>query len=165
MDEFQIKTGDPVGEVIRRMIKSSGYTQTKIAADIGISKQSLTNRIRESKFYAWELIRIAELTGYSLTASQERKADGIVLMPGIGRRCKMNVDKVAYDTAASSAICHGPKVDKCFFELYRDKAGRFFVVHYTDWEGSQDFITTITAKDAKELYEKYGDGAVDHWFE
>ncbi len=165
MDEFRIESGVPVGDVVRRMIKTSGYTQTLTAEHIGISKQSMTNRIRDNKFYALEFIRIAELTGYALTATQERKAAGVHLMPGVGRPCKMNVDKITYDTAASNAICHSPTVDKRFIELYRDKADRFFVVSYTDWEGAHDYITPITAKDAKELYIKYGDGSVDRWFE
>lgn len=146
MNEFKT-----MAAMVRELVEKSGRSHKSVAADIGMSASSFSQRITNDSFSGEEIKKIAEVTGHQIvfepiTPFQRR---------GVGERVRMMVDGINYDTFASTAICHTDPCDGWYKELYRDAAGRFYVVHYTRWKHARPFISRVSKEEAKELWEKY----------
>ena len=75
--------------------------------------------------------------------------------PGVLPPVAMNVDGVRYDSARATALCHTEMINGWMMELYRGNNGKYFVVHWSDWENAKPFITPCEAKNARRLYEDH----------
>jgi hypothetical protein len=149
-------------EIIEKAISASGMDKKDVAAAIGMSPQNFTNKLSRNSFSAEELQNIMSATGHEL----DIKPTGIIPLrrQGIGPSFRQMVDRVIYDTEKADALCHTEKWNDWFIELYVDKEGRFFAVHYPEWEEAKPFISLIGKDAAKRLYKRYGEGSADHMF-
>lgn len=140
-----------IAAMVREVVEKSGKSHKAVAADIGMSASSFSQRMTNNSFSAEEIKKVAEVTGHQLvfqpTAPFQRR--------GVGERVRMMVDGIKYDTFTATALCHTDPIDGWYKELYMDADGRFYVVHYTRWKHARPFISRVSKEEAKELLEKY----------
>lgn len=148
-------------DTVRELIKVSGIPQKDIAEKMNMSPQRLNNRLRRDSLLADDFLHILEMCGYELRVrrlSDEKDVDIYSIEPhefkrGIGKRLKMTVKGVKYDTYAADAICHTEIVNGCFTELYKKADGTYFVALYTNWPGGVDRISPIDEESALKIAE------------
>lgn len=151
-------------EMLAVALKETGKTQAEAAKAVGWSPQQLSSRLVRNSLRADELLNLLESIGIEFNLIVRDSGKTVRWhITGAGRRVKMMVDKVIYDTAASDAIANNfyadgenEYIDGKALELYIDKEGRYFFAEYSNWEGVKDRITPVSAKDAAAFIEKYG---------
>lgn len=140
------------GEIILNALARRNKTQRELAAALGLTEPALCNKLHRSTLTADEFIRAAECLDYKLVVADCE--DGEELRPirkGIGPRVKKVIDGVLYDTDRASALCHTEPESGWWLELYEHSDGSFFVAHYTDWAGAENFITLCPPDEAQKL--------------
>lgn len=153
-----------VGQTVRELLENSGVNFQTAAEWIGVGKATVSQKISRNTFYAEEVLKILDNLGLEC-----KIVEGTRLINkkygGIGPTVHMMVNRTIYDTSKSIALCHSDWNDGWRTELFKDEEGRFFVAHYTSWEGARDFISEITKKDAMMYYAKYGSGEHSDMFD
>ena len=153
-------------EIIRDILKTENISGRELARRIGRAPSAVSTKLTNNTLTAETFFDWCDKLGYEVIV--QRKGDGERIdgsRKGVGQRLRRMVGKVIYDTEKSAAICHTPEQDGWFMELYADDAGRFFVAHYTDWDGSENFISQVNREEARRLYDAYGDGTADGFFD
>lgn len=152
-----------VAEIIRFELKNAEVKSVDAASWAGIAPTTFAMKLKNNTFSAEEARAILEGLGYEIQLVAE-KAPLMKKLGGIGPRVQCMVNRTIYDTARSVALCHTDWSDGWRKELFQDQEGRFFVAHYTNWEGASNFISEICKSDAAFLYAKYGDGKMKDLF-
>ena len=153
-------------DIIRDILKAENISGRELARRIGRVPSAVSTKLKNNTLTAEVFFDWCDKLGYEVIV--QRKGDGERIdgsRRGIGPRLRRMVGKIIYDTEKSAALCHTPEQDGWFMELYVDDDGRFFVAHYTDWEGSENFISQVNPEEARRLYDTYGDGSADGFFE
>ncbi len=149
-------------DALMSAMNRTGHTQESAAKLVGWAGQQISQRLRRNSMRADEFLALMDAIGVDVTFTVRKT--GEVLKdhkPGHGRRLKMTVDKVMYDTAGSYAIANSffedgvnEYADGEACELYVDKKGRYFMAEYH--EDGKDKIRPVTASVAAAFIEKYG---------
>ena len=70
------------------------------------------------------------------------------------------VNGLKYDTETATKVAHDRYFDGSNWDrdgrntyLYRTKAGRFFLLHTSRWEGERDHIEPVSPDEARQYYE------------
>lgn len=153
----------PAVDAIRAMMVENGISYKTAASWCGYSTSTFHQRFTNGSIHVDDAITILNKLGYEVKLERS-KAPEFREFGGVGPKLRCMVNKTIYDTAKSYAICHTDWRDGWQMELFKDVAGRFFVAHYTQWEGAANFISEILPDEAKLMYSKYGDGSVDDLF-
>lgn len=140
------------GEIIISALTHRNKTQRELAAALGLNKPALCNKIHRSTLSADEFIKAADWLGYEIVVAERENGEELrPIRKGIGPRVKKVIDGVLYDTGRASALCHTKPESGWWLELYEQSDGRFFVAHYTDWAGADNFITLCPPDEAQKL--------------
>lgn len=152
-----------------RELLTAAFKMTKLAMGdgakrIGWSKQQLSSKLARNSLRADEFLSILDAIGIDVEFKVRETGQAVTArIPGAGRRVRRMVNKVIYDTASSDALSNNfyadgvnEYVDGRAMELYIDKEGRYFFAEYSEWEGTKDRITPVTANAAAAFIEKYG---------
>ena len=165
----QVIRGDMMkdaSDMIRAAMAAEGVSISQLAKMVGRSSNAVSVKLKRGTMAAPAFFEFADKLGYEVILRKKETKEQIdSRRHGVGRRLRLMVGKVIYDTSKADAICHTAENDGWFIEIYKDDEGRFFAAHYTSWEGCGDYITTIGKEDAQRLYLAYGDGTADHYFE
>jgi len=153
-----------VAEVLRFHLQKADVPHVEAAKWIGVAPSTFAMKMKGSTFSAEEAVTILDNIGIEVALIEDKKPVN-KKFGGVGPRVKMMVNKTIYDTSASIALCHTKWVDGWMRELFQDQHGRFFVAHYTKWEGATNLISEVGLKDAAMMYAKYGDGTMSGLFE
>lgn len=151
-------------EMIAAALKETGKTQAEAAKSVGWCPQQLSSRLVRNSLRADELLNLLDGIGVDFNLISRKTGKPVRLnIQGMGRRVKMMVDRVNYDTAMSDAIANNfyadgenEYTDGKALELYIDREGRYFFAEYSNWEGVKDRISPVSGKDAAAFIEKYG---------
>lgn len=142
-----------VSEMIKQAIATKGLQHKDIAAKMGWSPQSFTNRLRNNTIDADEWIKLAAIIGYEVqmvdmannTVLKQRRGSS-------GPHVVQTINGYTYDTDKADALCRSPKVYGGWFELFRDMTtGKFFTVAYFETGGSA-CAAVISKGNAKQFY-------------
>ncbi len=140
------------GEMIINALARCKKTQREMAAALGLTEPALCNKLHRSTLSADEFIRAAEWLGYKLVVAECENGEELrPIRKGIGPRVKKVINGVLYDTKRASALCHTEPESGWWLELYEQSDGSFFVAHYTDWAGAENFITLCPPAEAQKL--------------
>lgn len=151
-------------ESLAAALKATHKTHAEAAVSIGWTKQQLSSKLIRNSLRADEFFTLMDAIGVEVTLTVKETGEVIKEnIPGYGRRVKMMVDRVSYDTGTSHAISNNffadgvnEYTDGKALELYIDKNGRYFFAEYTNWEGGKDRINPCSADDAARFISKYG---------
>jgi len=151
-------------ELLTAAFKATNTAQGDGAKKIGWTKQQLSSKLVRNSLRADEFLAILDAIGVDIEFKVRETGQPVTArIPGAGRRVRRMVDKVIYDTAAADALANNfyadgvnEYVDGRAMELYIDKEGRYFFAEYSEWEGTKDRITPVTANAAATFIEKYG---------
>lgn len=167
LTEFRgVRHMSTVSDMIRAAMAAENVSVRQMAEMVGRSPSAVSTRLNNNTLTAEAFVDYADKLGYDVV--MKKRSDGGAVVSrrrGIGPRLRKMAGRVIYDTSKADAICHTEEHDGWFMELYRDAEGRFFVAHYTSWEGAENFVSQITPEDARKIYELYGDGSADDFFE
>lgn len=151
-------------EALSVALKGTGKTQAEAAVKMGWVPQQLSARLMRESLRADEFLEIMDAIGVDVVLKV--RDTGEVLRAhtaGAGRRVRMMVNRVIYDTEAADALANNFYADGVneyndgkAMELYIDREGRYFFAEYTNWEGVKDRITPVAAPDAAAFIERYG---------
>lgn len=142
-------------QICKDLIERSTLQQKDIAERLGLTQQNVSNKIRRNRLYAEEFKKIIEMLGYEIKIVKTETKDEIkTRRKGVGKRLRMMVNGVKYDTFKSDAICHSNESEDMFCELYQDAEGRYFVAQYVQWDGGVSSISPISKEDAEKLIKK-----------
>ena len=151
-----------VAEMCSSLIEQSDVQKQEIAAAINKSPSSLSNRLKRNSLSAEEFVKIIKTLGFEIAIKNPKTGEEVhTYRRGIGKRLKMSIKGVMYDTYRADAICHSDEKNETFIELYRDREGRYFVAQYNCWQGGKCTISTIDNAAANAMKEKYKDTIVD----
>ena len=145
-------------EVLQVAMKDRGKTQKCVAHEIGMNPQSFSRKLVHGGLSAKEFFAAVEAVG--MTASFHDKTTGAEIterQPGIIPRVAKVVDKVRYDTYNADALCHTEEKDGWLMELYRDPAGRYFIVHWPVFEDVKPHISPYSEKLALQFQKRHKD--------
>lgn len=146
-------------DIIEDALKAKGWSQKQLAKEMGQSPQNLSKKLSNNTITAQEFLDAIGHLGYEVKFLADSGREELKTRKrGVGDRIRKMVNGVIYDTARSDALCRTLWTDGWMMELYRDEEGRFFVAHYTTWEGGVNHITPCTPENARRLYEEYGEG-------
>lgn len=141
-------------DIILSAMKQRGATQKEVAAALRVKQATFSKHLKNNSLKAQELYEAAWYLGFRvILQDRQRETELQVFNKGVGPRVRRQIDGVTYDTDKASAICHTTAENGWWLELYKDSSGRYFVAHYTDWEGASNFLTTCPASEAKKLIE------------
>lgn len=144
-------------EILKDLIDRSSMQQKDVAKRMGWSPQGISNRFRRGTFNTEEFVKMLGILGYEMKIVKADSSEEVcVRKRGVGKRLKMVVNGVRYDTYKSDAICHSDESQDIFYELYRDAEGRYYVANYVKWEGGVSSISPIGEDDAQRLMQKMG---------
>lgn len=144
-------------EIIKDLLSKSEIQQNELGEKMGWSEVAISNRLKRDAFSAKSFIEMLDILGYRIeivgkeTGRIERER-----RKGVGERIKMMVGGIKYDTAKADAICHSDTGECCFYELYRDDSGRYFVAQYANWNGGVNSISPIGEDDALKMMKMLG---------
>ena len=142
-------------DILTSAMESRGKNQRDIAAVLHSKTSTFSKHIRLNALRAQELVDAAEYLGYKVVlVDMETDAEMPVVSKGAGPRVRKQIGGVTYDTAKANAICHTERKDGWWLELYQHTGGDYFVAHYTDWEGVENFITPCPADEARKLMDE-----------
>lgn len=145
-----------VAEICKDFISRSDKQQKEIAQMMGWTPQLLCNKLRKNNLSAEEFISLLGKLGYEIKiVSTDNRDETTPMKRGVGKRLKMMVNGVKYDTYKADAICHSDETENYFLELYKDIEGRYFVAQYVMWEGGVSSITPISEEDAQVMMGKF----------
>lgn len=134
-----------VSDVIRQAILESDRQQKEVAAHMGWTPQNFSNRLKNNTIDADEWVEIAKFLGYELRMVDTRSGECLrEKQKGVAPRTVMMVNGVTYDTEKSEAICHTNTFMGCYFELYKDAEGRYFVVMVAEWNQYDGVVMPIS---------------------
>lgn len=140
------------GEIIIGALARRKKTQRELAAVLGLNEPALCNKLHRSTLSAEEFFKAVEWLGYNIAITERESGDELKpIRNGVGPRVKKVIDGVLYDTKRASALCHTEPESGWWLELYEQPGGSFFVAHYTDWTGAENFITLCPADEAQKL--------------
>ena len=145
-------------DVIQTVLKERGKTQKSLAEQMGFSPQNFSKKLVNDTLSAKDFFAVIDALG--LTISFHDKITGEEVKerrPGILPRVSMVVDGIRYDTHKADALCHTEEHNGWKMELYKDYRGRYFIVHWTDWENVKPSISPCDKTNALRLYEAYRD--------
>jgi len=145
-------------EIIQNALKERGRTQKSLADELGISPQNFSKKLVYDTILAKDFFNAISALG--LTVSFHDKSTGEEIKErkaGILPRVSMVVDGVRYDTFKADALCHTEELDGWMMELYRDFRGRYFIVHWTNWENVKPSISLCDKSHAIRLYSDHRD--------
>lgn len=155
-----------VSDMLMKIMREKNIKKADIARHLGVTPAAVSGRFATNAWPAEVWMQVADFLGYDVV--MQPKGSGasspVRVRQGIGPRLRRMTGKIIYDTSKSDAVCHTPKQDGWFIEIYRDNEGRFFAAHYTDWVGAENFITPCEQDEAHRLYLAYGDGECDEFF-
>lgn len=143
-------------ELLAGAIASRKKPNKEVAAHLGAKASTFSRRISRNCLKAQELMDAAEYLGYKVVLV-DADTEELVEFPGksTGPRIRKQIDAVVYDTAKSKPICHTDPDNGWWMELFEADSGKFFVAHYTTWDGVGNFITLCPAEEAKNLRDTY----------
>lgn len=151
-------------EVLVAAYKATNTSQGENAKKMGWTEQKLSSKLVRNSLRADEFLMLLDTIGIDVEF-KVRGTGQIVKarIAGAGRRVRCMVDKVIYDTAASDALANNFYADGVneysdgrAMELYVTQDGKYFFAEYSEWEGTKDRITPVTANAAAAFLEKYG---------
>ena len=149
--------GMTAAEIIKDLLSKSEIQQKELGEKMGWSEVGISNRLRRNSLSAEHFLKMLDILGYEIkVVEQETGEVEKARRKGVGERLRMMVAGVKYDTAKADAICHSNTDDYCFYELYRDDDGRYFVAQYANWTGGVNSISPISEEDAMKIMEKHG---------
>ena len=146
-------------DILMDALQSRGISQKKFASVIGVSPNTLSNKMKANTFKAQEVIKYINELGYEIKLV-DRLAEGKTISirrRSTSPRVKAMIENVIYDTAKADAICHTNVENGCYTELFVDSQGRFFTVTYSFWPGERSSISVCTRDRAESLYRSYAD--------
>ena len=152
-------------DIIRELMDAEGVSGRELARKIGRAPSAVSSRLTNNTLTAETFFEWCDILGYEVVVQKKdcgSKFQG--KRRGIGPRMRRMVGRIIFDTEKSEAICHTPERDGWFMELYADEEGRFFIAHYNSW-GGENFISQAGADEARCMYDAYGDGTADEFFE
>ena len=107
---YEIDIGEmnmTTAQICKDLIERSTLQQKDIAERLGLTQQNVSNKIRRNRLYAEEFKKIIEMLGYEIKIVKTETKDEIkTRRKGVGKRLRMMVNGVKYDTFKSDAICH-----------------------------------------------------------
>lgn len=150
-------------EMMKAAMKKKDITQAEVAHELGWFPQQLSSRMIRNSTRADEFIKILDIIGFELVMVDKETGD-FVNSPGYGRKVKMMVDHIIYDTAKSCALSNSffadgvneYNADGEATELYVDHDGRYFMAKYSNLPGVKDRIVPVTSDTATEFIKRYG---------
>lgn len=151
-------------ELLLSACKGVGVSLAQSAAMVGWAPQQLSGRIRRNSLKASELLNMLDKLGVEIVLVYKETGQVVKsYIKGYGRPVRCMVDRVIYDTSKSNALSNNfyadgehEYTDGKALELYVDAKGRYFFAEYSEWEGTKDRITPVTAEAAAEFIRKYG---------
>lgn len=151
-------------EVLVAAYKATNTSQGENAKKMGWTEQKLSSKLVRNSLRADEFLMLLDTIGIDVEFKVRGTGQPVkVRIPGAGRRVRRMVDKVIYDTAAADAVSNNfyadgvnEYTDGRAMELYVTQDGKYFFAEYSEWEGTKDRITPITANAAATFLEKYG---------
>lgn len=142
-------------DIIKDLLSKSDIQQKELGKFLGVSEVCISNRLRRNSISSDDFLKILDFLGYEINiVSKKTKEIETIRNKGVGKRIKMMVDGIKYDTAKADAICHSDATDFCFYELYKDDEGRYFVAQYSNWENGTNSISPIDENEAMKIRKK-----------
>ena len=142
-------------EIIKDLISKSDIQQKELGEQMGWTEVATSNRLRRNTLSAADFIKMVDILGYEIKIVEKGSDEEVtVRKKGVGERLRMMVNGIKYDTAKSDALCHSDPDGFGFYELYKDDSGRYFVAHYSSWEGGVNTISPISEYDALAMIRK-----------
>jgi transcriptional regulator with XRE-family HTH domain len=151
-------------EIIRAALKERKKTQKSLALELGVSPQNFNKKLTNNTISAREFFQAMDAMGYDVIYQNKTTGEAIKIKerkPGVIPRVSMVVNQIRYDTFKADALCHTEIQDGWLMELYRDFQGRFFIVHWTEWENVNPSVSPCEMEYAKSFYENHGDTTDD----
>jgi transcriptional regulator with XRE-family HTH domain len=143
-------------EVIQNALKSRGMKQKDIAAAMGLSPQGFSKKLVNDTISAAELFKALDLIGLEVFYRDKATGSEVKeIKTGVIPRVSMVVNQIRYDTNKADALCHTEALDGWMTELYRDFRGRYFIVHWTEWDGVKPSISPCEESHAMRFYEDH----------
>ena len=143
-------------DVVLDALRARAVTSKEMAEAMGVHANTLSRKISENRLTANEFFAIAERLGYEVTLTDKSGGSELkVRKRGTGCRVKRMMNGTVYDTIRADAVCHTTTENGWYIELYRDDYGRYFAVHYSNWDGADPFITSCPESDAQKLIQMY----------
>ena len=151
-------------EVLSAILLTAGKSQADVAAMMGWSPQSLSQRLVRDTLRSDDFLKIVELLGIEVTFTVKDSGKIVKIRnAGHGRRLRKMSDRVIFDTTRADAISNSFYADGTneydengeAQELYIDDEGRYFVAEYHT-DASKDKIRAVPASLAVAFIEKYG---------
>ena len=144
--------------LILTAIKKRGATQKRLADVLGISPQNFNKKLKNDTLSAKDFFIVIEALGLDVSFHDKGTGEEIKeRKTGVLPRVLMVVDGIKYDTFKADALCHTETLNGWMMELYRDFRGRYFVVHWTDWDGVKPSISPCDKRRALLLYSDHRD--------
>ncbi len=140
-------------DIIEDAQQSRGILQKELAERIGQQPKTLSKKLSANRMSAQELVDYITELGYEISLVDHDGNDRLTIRRrGTGPHVRKMVDGVYYDTNKADALCSTDVSNGWFMELYRDREGRFFVVHYSFWTKIDSFISPCPVEEAKKMF-------------
>lgn len=151
-------------EAIIAALRDTKTTRAELTAKIGWTTQKLNSKLSRDCFKADEFLTIMDALGIDVIYKLRETGKAVTeRIAGAGRRVRLMVDGVIYDTASSDALANSfwadgenEYIDGRALELYIDKAGRYFFAEYMNLSLAKDHILPVTKEEADAFIQKYG---------
>lgn len=140
--------------LITGAMRRRNVTQKEVASALHRNPATFSRHLSENTLRAQEFIEAAEYLRFKV-ALLDAETDEELAAPPADEwpRVKKQIDGVLYDTAQAMQVCRTPELDGWWMGLHQTQDGRFFVAHYTRWEGAENFITLCPESEARKLIE------------
>ncbi len=151
-------------DIVDCMVAKSGMKKKDVASLMGWSPQNFTNRLRFGSLSADEFFKFADLLGYEVKVTDKESGAELSDAPkSTGWHVAKMVTGYNYDTDKAAALCHTPKIFGGWQELFKDFAGRYFMVYYFE-PSTEATIFPVTKEVALQFYRDCEGQAEDRWF-
>ncbi len=150
-------------DLVYAALKEKGISQAEASHRMNMVPQQLNARLKRGSLRADEFIEVLDVIGVEVVL-MDKETGGEIHLPGYGRRVKMMVDHVVYDTSKSSALSNSFYADGVneynedgkASELYVDRQGRYFFAEYSNWKDAKDRIVPANGEVAADFIKRYG---------
>ena len=140
--------------LISGAMRRRNVMQKEVATALHRNPATFSRHLSENTLRAQEFIEAAGYLGYKVTLVDAETDEELAAPPADEwPRVKKQIDGVLYDTAQAMPVCRTPELDGWWMGLHQTSEGRFFVAHYTRWEGAENFITLCPESEARKLIE------------
>ena len=141
-------------ELLVNAIESRGAKNKDVAAVLHAKTSTFSKHITQNCLKAQELVDAAEYLGYKVVLVDTKDNKELELKQrSSGPRVRKQIEGVVYDTSRASVICRTEKKDGWWLELYQTEGGEYFVAHYTEWDGVENFLALCPKDQAQRLIE------------